>query len=83
METFDTLKPDNQVKVTIWGPDDSELYQGTNTGYHNIETAISAAIDAAQLQMDPKDCVFEVANLSTGVTHKYRLNAHGHIKLII
>ena len=83
MEKFDSLKPDNQVTVTIWGPDDSRLYQSTNTGYHSIENAINTAIEGASLEISPEDCVFEVTNLSTNVSHKYRLNAHGHIKLII
>ena len=83
MEKFDSLKPIDSVKVTIWGPDNTRLYQSTNTGYHSIEAAISAAIANANLEINPEDCVFEVANETTFVTHKYRLNAHGHLKLII
>ena len=83
METFDTLKPDNQVTVTIWGPDDSRLYQSTNTGYHSIEVAIREALANASLEVNPEDCVFEVTNLTTDVSHRYRLNAHGHLKLIV
>lgn len=83
METFDTLKPGNEVTVTIFGPDDSVLYKTTNSGYHNLEQAIEDAISQANLNISPEDCVFEVANDSTDVTHRYRLNAHGHLKLII
>ena len=83
MEKFDSLKPDNQVTVTILGPDDSRLYQSTNTGYHNIETAIRNALDDANLKINPEDCVFEVSNQDTGVSHKYRINAHGNLKLIV
>lgn len=83
MEKFDSLKPADQVSVTIFGPDDSRLYQSTNTGYHSIEVAIKEALDNAGLAVNPEDCVFEVSNLTTDVSHRYRLNAHGNLKLIV
>lgn len=83
MEAFDSLRPDNQVAVTIFGPDDSRLYQSSATGYRSIESAIQAALANASLPVSPEDCVFEVANQTTGVTHRYRLNAHGNLKLIV
>lgn len=83
MEKFDSLKPDNQVTVTILGPDDSRLYQATNTGYHSIEEAIREALANAGLEINPEDCVFEVSNLTTDVSHRYRINAHGNLKLIV
>lgn len=83
METIDSLRPDNEVKVTIWGPEGNELYQTTNSGFHNLESAVNAAIDNANLSIDPKDCVFEIENKTKDVTHRYRINAHGHLKLII
>lgn len=83
MEKFDSLKPEDRVTVTIWGPDEGRLYQATNTGYHSIETAISGAIDNASLEINPEDCVFEVTNETTGVSHRYRINAHGNLKLIV
>lgn len=83
MEKFDSLKPEDQVTVTIWGPDDSRLYQATATGYHSIEVAIKEAIANASLELNPEDCVFEVSNLTTNVSHRYRINAHGNLKLIV
>lgn len=83
MENSDALRPDNQVKVTILGPDDSRLYQSTTTGHRSLESAIREAVDNANLQVNPEDCVFEVANLTKGVTHRYRINAHGNLKLIV
>lgn len=83
MEALDSLKPENQVKVTIFGPDGNNLYQSTNTGFHNIETAVSEALGNANLNVNPEDCVFEVSNETTGVAHRYRINAHGHLKLIV
>lgn len=83
MEKADALKTGEQVTVTIWGPDGSRLYQSTNTGFHSIEVAIKDALANAGLSVNPEDCVFEVANDTTGVTHRYRINAHGHLKLIV
>lgn len=83
METFDTLRPNDKVTVTIWGPGDENLYKSTESGFHNLESAINQAIDNANLTISPEDCVFEVTNEDKGVTHKYRFNAHGHLKLII
>ena len=77
------MKPENQVTVTIWSPDDSRLYQSTNTGYHSIEEAIEEALSNAGLDINPEDCVFEVSNQTTGVSHRYRINAHGNLKLIV
>ncbi|MDE5789945.1 MAG: hypothetical protein K2K81_10805 [Muribaculaceae bacterium] len=81
METFDSLKPQDQVSVTIWGPEDSRLYQSTNTGYHTVEEAVREAIANAGLEINPEDCVFEVRNDNTLVSHKYRFNAHGNLVL--
>ena len=83
METPDSLKRENPVTVTILGPDDTCLYQSTHTGYHSIEDAISQSIADAHLKIDPKLCVFEISNRQTGVAHRYRLNAHGNLKLIV
>lgn len=83
MEKFDSLKSGNEVTVTIFGNDGSRLYEATGSGYHSIEAAVSEALSNAALQVDPEDCVFEVSNLTTGVSHRYRINAHGHLKLIV
>ena len=82
METFDSLKPQDSVSVTIWGPEDSRLYQSTNTGYKTVEEAVRIAIANAGLIVKPEDCVFEVRNDNTLVAHKYRFNADGNLVLI-
>lgn len=83
MEKADYLKPEDQVKVTVSGPDGSKLYEATNTGYHSIESAIRETWDNANRDINPEDCVFKVDNLTTGVSHEYRINAHGNLKLIV
>lgn len=83
MKTIDSLKRDDEVTVAIYGPDDTCLYSSTAKGYHSIEQALSEAIDNAKLEINPEDCVFEVTNKTTAVSHKYRINAHGNLKLIV
>lgn len=83
MEKFDSLKPEDQVTVTIWGPRNERLYQSTTDGYHSVEEAIKEALANAVLVVKPEDCVFEVTNQTTLVSHNYRFNAHGHLVLII
>ena len=83
MRTVDSIKPDAQVTVTITGPDGTRLYENTGTGYHSLETAINDAISHARMDVSPEDCVFEVSNAKSGVSHRYRINAHGNLKLIV
>lgn len=83
MENMDSLRPEDKVNVKIFGPDNTCVYQSTSTGYHNLRGAVDAAISEGNIGLNPEDCVFEVTNESRGVAHKYRLNAHGHLKLII
>ena len=83
MENIDALKPMDKVTVTILGPENNRLYENTTTGFHSLESAVSSAVSNANLNVSPEDCVFEITNQDKGVTHRYRLNAHGHLKLII
>lgn len=83
MRTVDFLKPEDRVTVTIYSDDNTRLYQTAKTGYHSLESAIEDAIANADLEINPEDCVFEVTNQQTDVSHRYRLNAHGNLKLIV
>ena len=83
MEKADLLKPWEKVTVDIYGPDGKKLSESNDSGFHTLDEAIKNAISRASLGMSPEDCVFEVTNRETGVSHRYRLNAHGNLKLII
>lgn len=83
MKDIDSLKSDNNVTVTVLSPEDKTLYNTTRTGFHTVEEAIAYAVSDANLEVNPEDCVFVVANDTTGVTHRYRINAHGNLKLIV
>lgn len=83
MREIDFIKPNDEVKIVIWGPDGNRLFESTNSGFHNLEMAVNNAVADSKLEINPEDCVFEISNLTTGITHRYRLNAHSHLKLII
>ena len=83
MEDRDFLRLDDKVTVAIYGPDGNCLSKTESTGYHNLETVVKESFANSGIDIDPKDCVFEITNQTTGVTHRYRLNAHGNLKLII
>lgn len=80
MET-NRLRTEDKVEVILEHDDGrKEKYEGT--GFHNIEQAIQAAAEA--LNVDDYDTdVFKVTDRTTGVTSSYRINAHGHVKLIV
>lgn len=83
MTTPDTLKPDDQVTVAIYDSNNMRLYQASGEGFHNLRQALEQAISHINHDINPEDCTFEVTNHRTGVVHRYRLNAHGNIKLIV
>lgn len=83
MKEIDLLRPNDEIKVDIWGPDGKSLYSSTTNGYHSLEMAVNDTLANSKIEINPEDCVFEVSNLTTGVTHRYRLNAHGNLKLIV
>ena len=53
------------------------------SGVRSIEAAIEKALQHLPEAKDPEAYVFKVSNLSDGTERRYRLNAHGHVKLII
>lgn len=80
MET-NRLRTEDKVEVMLVHSDGrKEQYEGT--GFRDIEQAILAAAEA----LGADDCdtdVFKVTDLATGITSSYRINAHGHVKLIV
>lgn len=53
------------------------------SGVRSIEAAIEKALQHLPEAKDPEAYVFKVSILSDGTERRYRLNAHGHVKLII
>ena len=82
MEKADTLKLEDKVRVLIFGPEGNELSDFEGSGFHSLDVAIESALSRANIGINPEDCVFRVTNETTGVSHRYRFNAHGHLKLL-
>ena len=74
MEKFNSLNPSDEITVTIWGPENSRLYQSTNSGYTSVEEAVRIALANAALIVKPEDCLFEITDQNTFVSHTYRLS---------
>lgn len=81
MET-NRLRPDDKVKVGI-ECDGRTVGEYTSDGSHNVAEAISRAYEEEDASYPAEDCVFTVTDLSKGTSERYRLNAHGHVKLIV
>lgn len=80
MET-NRLRTGDKVEVVLEHSDGrKEKYEGT--GFRDIEQAIRTAAEALGID-DYETDVFKVTDLATGVTSSYRINAHGHVKLIV
>ena len=57
-------------------------YQTTDA--HDIEEAIREAYRSSDRYADPmQDYVFKVTESTTGTESRYRINAHGNVKLIV
>ena len=67
--------------------DQVEVFKENGDVIGTVNRSIEAAIEKALQQLpeakDPEAYVFKVSNLSDGTERRYRLNAHGHVKLII
>lgn len=81
MET-DLLRIGEPSTVAITSPDGQTAYTFNSSDLHRIDEAISRAFAASGLSGVPEDYVYTVTNDATGVSHRYRLNAHGNVVLL-
>jgi len=83
MITPDRLHPADKVVVKIY--EEGKLADTfTGAGFHDVAEAIHAAYRSTDRNADAiEDYVFEVDNAVTGTSARYRINAHGNVKLIV
>ena len=83
MITPDRLHPADNVVVKIY--EEGKLADTfTGAGFHDVAEAIHAAYRSTDCNADAiEDYVFEVDNAVTGTSARYRINAHGNVKLIV
>ena len=78
------LRPDDLVKVTILNEEGALVATYESRGMHTVEDAVFSAIrNKLEGDENVKDYVYDVADESTGTEERYRINAHGHVHLIV
>lgn len=78
------LRPDDKVKVTILDEEGAVITTYETTGMHTVEDAVFSAIrNRLEGDENAEDYVYDVADESTGTEERYRINAHGHVHLIV
>ena len=82
----DRLRPEDKVQVKAYEEDGELAAEGEATGFHTVREAIEATYESItddENKADIRDYVFEVSNITTGTSARYRVNAHGNVKLIV
>ncbi|MDE6048321.1 MAG: hypothetical protein K2G09_01320 [Paramuribaculum sp.] len=75
------LHPQDDVRVELYYDGKlKDAYQGS--GYETIEEAVSAAFEGVKSNANIEDFVYDVKDLTTGTSGKYRVNAGGNITLL-
>ena len=75
------LYPQDDVRVEIYYDGKlKDAYQGS--GYDTIEEAVRAAFGGVKSNANIEDFVYEVKDLTTGTTGRYRVNAGGNVTLL-
>lgn len=80
--TNNRLNWGDKVTVEIYNDEGKVIGKAEVTDVHNVESAIQKALEDVPSATRPEDYVFRVTDLSEGTSRRYRLNAHGHVKLI-
>lgn len=81
--TPDRLHEMDNVRVIVYDPHSTIIFTLAGKGFHTVEEAIEKAFADSGIKGDIRDYVFRVTNEDTGVSHRYRMNAHEHTKLIV
>lgn len=71
------------VDVEVIQEDGEVLANARVSGVHSIDEAIRVALQKIPEASAPEAYVFKVSDISDGTSRRYRLNAHGHVRLII
>lgn len=78
----DYIKGSNKVLVEIFSEDGAKEFTFHANGDSNLQEAAVQSYDASGLKQDIRTLVFRITNETTGVSHRYRMNAHDNVHLI-
>lgn len=86
--TFDTrktsnrIRPTDEVRVQIIDTDGRTDGTYSARGFNDIDEAVHAAFkDKMPADADIRDYSYVVTNLTDGTAGRYRINAHGNLRL--
>ncbi|MDE6859181.1 MAG: hypothetical protein K2J65_02070 [Duncaniella sp.] len=78
------LRPESNVRVEITNINGDIVAGYTGSGFTKISDAIDKAYDAySDLLASKEDYVYTVTDTSDSITHRYRINAGGHARLVV
>ncbi len=78
------LSPSDHVRITVQGPNGGSHPSIESDGFNNVMQAIVTVCDTFGLTpADFADDTFLVENLTRNTSGRYRINAHGNLKLVV
>ena len=76
------IRPEDQVKIEICF-DGKEIDSFSGSGFHTIEDAVDTAYsESKHCDLDKRDYVYTVENITDGTSARYRFNAHDNLKIL-
>ena len=83
MET-NRIHPGDKIQVMIYNPEGKKIDTYDGSEFHTVGDAVRAAFESSnQNSEDIRDYVFRVFNATESTSHRYRVNDHGNVKLIV
>lgn len=81
---IDRLRPEDTVKVEIVNVNGDKVAGYKGSGFSKISEAIDNAYNAySELLGSKEDYVYTVTDMTDNISHRYRINAGGHVKLLV
>lgn len=78
----DYIKKNDKVLIEIFSDEGKNVFTFHTSGESNLRDTVMQAYEASGLEQDIRTLVFRVTNENTGVSHRYRMNAHDNLHLI-
>lgn len=75
------LEPTDKVEVQALDDAGHVVFTLRGSGYRRIGQAIESALQQGALDAQAASLAFRVTDLTTGVSQRYRYNAHGNLVL--
>lgn len=81
---IDRLHPEDNIRVEITNVNGDTVAGYKGSGFSNISDAIDSAYDTnSELLGSKDDYVYTVTDMAKNISHRYRINAGCHVKLLV